>query len=126
LAVKEGGNLVAEVGDAADGGSVDFVGDVAADAVGVAGAFEGDGLAGLSVHVDPDLAGVFDGFTVEREDDVFGFEASGGGGTFGADVGDDGSPIAGALEGFGQGSVMVWATTLIWPRRTRPNSRICS
>ena len=173
LAVGEGGGLVAEVGYTADGGSVEFVDDVALeeaaifggeieddagddgateaaegaedagdffvevdgedaelgdarglaldeadDAVGIAGAFEdgdaffeflagaedfeGNGLAGLAIDVDADLAGVFDGFAVEGKDDVFGFETGGSGGTVGGDVGDDGSPIAGELECFGQ------------------------
>ncbi len=173
LAVGEVGGLVAEVGDAADGGAVDFVDDIALeqavfidgeieekagddgpakttegpenggyffvevdgeeaefcdaggfaleeadDTVGVTGAFEdgdaffefltgaedfeGDGLAGLAIDVDADLAGVFDDFAVESEDDVFGFEAGGGGGSIGGDVGDDGTPVAGKFEGIGE------------------------
>lgn len=89
------------------------------DAVGVAGAFEdgdaffeflagaedfeGDGLAGLAVDVDADLAGVFDGFAVEGEDNVFGFEAGGSGGTVSGDVCEDGTPIAGKFERLGEG-----------------------
>jgi len=104
----------AELGDARR-----FALNEANDAVGVAGAFEdgnaffeflagaedfeGDGLAGLAVDVNADLAGVFDSFAVEREDDVLGFEARGSGGTVVGDVGDDGSPVARQLERFGQG-----------------------
>ena len=64
--------------------------------------FEGDGLAGLAVDINADLAGVFDGFTVEREDDVFGFETGCRGGSIGGDVRNDGAPIAGKFHGIGE------------------------
>ena len=60
---------------------------------------QGDGLIGLLIDVDAELARILDGLAVEGQDHILDFETGGRRGAPGGNVGDHGSGFAGELKG---------------------------